>query len=88
MAAQTRVHVIRETPSVHDGQWQLRLQWCRYLHPNGAMQYGYRFIWLRADGRLATPRGQTRLPSLNHVTHLFYAAKAGGWGDFNGDLMA
>lgn len=88
MPKQTRVHVIRETPEHHNGDWQLRLQWCRYLHPNGSMQYGYRLVWVRNDGRLVTPRGQTRVPSLNHLAHLFNAARAAGWGDFNGDLMS
>lgn len=85
---QTRVQVIKETPRRHEGDWQLRLQWCRYLHPDGGMQYGYRFIWLRRDGSLQATRGQARIPSLNHVQHLFDAAKAEGWGDYNGDLMS
>jgi hypothetical protein len=85
---QTRVHVVNETPRKHEGKWQLRLQWCRYLYPNGTMQHGYRFIWVREDGSLLAARGQTRIPSFHQVQHLFGAAKSEGWGDYNGDLMS
>jgi hypothetical protein len=84
---QTRVQVINETPRKHEGEWQLRLQWCRYLYASGTMQYGYRLIWVKKDGTLLAARGQTRIPSCNQVEHLFATAKAEGWGDYNGDLM-
>jgi hypothetical protein len=64
------------------------LQWCRYLYPEGGMQYGYRLIWLRPDGSLQATRGQARLPSFNHLEQLFAVAKAQGWGEYNGDLMS
>ena len=86
--AQTRVQVVNETPKQHNGQWQLRLQWCRYLYPDGGMEYGYRFIWLRPDGTLQASRGQARLPSFEAVAALFDAAKAEGWGGQDGDRMA
>jgi 3-hydroxyisobutyrate dehydrogenase-like beta-hydroxyacid dehydrogenase len=85
---QTRIQVVNETPRQHDGKWQLRLQWCRYLHADGSMQYGYRFIWLRPDGSLQATRGQARLPSFAAAERLFAAAKAEGWGDQDGDAMA
>ena len=85
---QTRIQVVNETPSKHDGTWQLRLQWCRYLHADGGMQYGYRFIWLRPDGSLQATRGQARLPSFAVAERLFAAAKSQGWGDQDGDAMA
>ena len=87
MAGQTRVQIVNETPRKHDKGWQLRLQWCRYLHPDGGMQHGYRFIWVRPDGSLQASRGQARIPSFNHIQHLFDAAKAEGWGDYNEDIM-
>jgi hypothetical protein len=84
---QTRIQVVNETPSRHDGTWQLRLQWCRYLHADGTMQYGYRFIWLRPDGSLQATRGQARIPSFATTQQLFSQAKAEGWGEFDGDTM-
>lgn len=84
---QTRIQVVNETPSRHNGQWQLRLQWCRYLHADGTMQYGYRFIWLRPDGSLQATRGQARIPSFATARHLFDQAKSEGWGEFDGDSM-
>jgi hypothetical protein len=86
--AQTRIQVVNETPSKHDGTWQLRLQWCRYLHADGGMQYGYRFIWLRPDGSLQATRGQARIPSFATVQRLFDQAKSEGWGEFDGDKMS
>ena len=85
---QTRIQVVNETPSKHDGTWQLRLQWCRYLHGDGGMQYGYRFIWLRPDGSLQATRGQARIPSFATAQRLFDQAKADGWGEFDGDKMS
>lgn len=84
---QTRVQVVNETPKKHQGDWQLRLQWCRYLFGDGTMQYGYRLIWLRPDGGLQASRGQARLPSFERVKALFDAARAEGWGDHDGDDM-
>jgi hypothetical protein len=86
--AQTRIQVVNETPSKHDGTWQLRLQWCRYLHADGGMQYGYRFIWLRPDGSLQATRGQARVPSFGTAQRLFDQAKSEGWGEFDGDKMS
>lgn len=87
--AQLRVHVVHQTPdAVVPGAWQLRLQWCRFLFPNGAMQYGYRLVWLTPGGRLLATRAQTRLPSKQHVDRLFDAAAEAGWGHLNGDMMA
>jgi hypothetical protein len=85
---QTRIQVVNETPGKHDGKWQLRLQWCRFLHADGSMQYGYRFIWIKPDGSLQATRGQARVPSLAAVQQLFAQAKAEGWGDFDGDTMS
>lgn len=86
-SGQTRVQVVKETPSTHGGDWQLRLQWCRYLFADGTMQYGYRFIWLRPDGSLQASRGQARLPSFEVASGLFEQARAEGWGDYDGDTM-
>lgn len=86
-SAQTRVQIVKETPARHAGDWQLRLQWCRYLYADGAMQYGYRFIWLRPDGSLQASRGQARLPSFDAARELFDQARAEGWGDYDGDEM-
>jgi hypothetical protein len=85
---QTRIQVVNETPSKHDGKWQLRLQWCRYLHADGTMQYGYRFIWLRPDGSLQATRGQARIPSFAMTQQLFNQARSEGWGEFDGDTMS
>lgn len=84
---QTRIQVVNETPSKHDGKWQLRLQWCRYLYGDGGMQHGYRFIWLRPNGSLHATRGQARIPSFATTQHLFNQAKSEGWGEFDGDQM-
>lgn len=85
---QTRIQVVHETPARHDGTWQLRLQWCRYLYADGSMKYGYRFIWLRPDGSLEATRGQARIPSADATQQLFAQAKAEGWGDQDGDEMS
>ncbi len=85
---QTRIQVVNETPNKHEGQWQLRLQWCRYLLADGGMQYGYRFIWLRPDGSLQATRGQARIPSFATMQQLFAQAKTEGWGEFAGDTMS
>jgi hypothetical protein len=85
---QTRIQVVNETPAKHDGKWQLRLQWCRYLFADGTMQHGYRFIWLRPDGSLQATRGQARIPSFAATQRLFQQAKAEGWGEFDGYTMS
>jgi len=78
-----RVQVIRETPAVHDGKWQLCFQWCRYIYDDGGLEHGYRFIWKRPDSRLQAARGQARLPSLRHIQALLDQARAEGWGDYD-----
>ncbi len=85
---QTRIQVVHETPGKHDGKWQLRLQWCRYLYADGGMKYGYRFIWLRPDGSLEATRGQARIPSSAATQRLFAQAKSEGWGDQDGYEMS
>lgn len=84
---QTRIQIVNETPNRHDGTWQLRLQWCRFLLADGGLQHGYRLIWIRPDGSLQATRGQARLPSFDAVERLFAQAKSEGWGDHDGDRM-
>ena len=84
---QTRIQVINETPSEHEGAWQLRLQWCRYLFANGKMEYGYRFIWYRPDGTMQAARGQARIPSYERIKRFFEKANEEGWGHYNADNM-
>ena len=88
--AQTRVQVINETPVHHEnGEWQLRLQWCRYIFPPGhGDEYGYRFIWVRPDGALQPARGQARIPSFAQIRSLMETAEDEGWGYYDGDAIA
>lgn len=82
-----RVQVVNETPKGPVSDWQLRLQWCRYLYDDGSMQHGYRFIWVRPEGTLQAARGQARIPSLKAAEDLFKQARAEGWGDYDADTV-
>ena len=65
--------------------WNLCLQWGRYIHDNGGIQTGYRFIWLRPDGSKQAARGQARIPSLKLARILMDTAERQGWGDYLGE---
>ena len=65
--------------------WRLCLQWGRYIHGDGRMETGYRFIWRRPDGRLQAARGQARIPTLKLARILMDEAGRRGWGDYAGD---
>lgn len=82
---QTRVQVLDEVSE--PGPWSLCFQWCRYLYGEGGMEYGYRFIWRKPDGRLQPARGQARIPSVEVLYRLVDAARAAGWGDRDGEQM-
>lgn len=78
-----RVQVVNETPKGKPDDWQLRLQWCRYMYDDGGMEHGYRFIWVRPEGTLQAARGQARIPSRAVAEGLFKQARAEGWGDYD-----
>jgi len=80
-----RVQVVNQTPKEPVGDWQLRLQWCRYMYDDGNMEHGYRFIWVRPEGTLQAARGQARIPSRKVAEELFRQARADGWGDYDAD---
>lgn len=85
-----RVQVLNET-TLRDGDpsdWTLWFQWCRYLHDNGEVEYGYRCIWRRPEsegGSLQAARGQARIPSIAILERLIAQAKQEGWGHHDGD---
>lgn len=56
------------------------VEWREYLHDNGDLDYGYRFIWSRA-GKLSAARGQARIPSLTIANELIEKAVEEGWGN-------
>jgi hypothetical protein len=85
--AQTRVQVINEATIDAEGGWRLYFQWCRYLHDDGEIEFGYRFIWRRPDGKLQPARGQARIPSIAQAKALMDRAKSEGWGDYDGDEL-
>lgn len=66
-------------------EWRLCLQWVRYMHEDGAIEDGYRFIWRRPDGSLQAARGQARIPSLKDAELLMHLANKYGWGDMKAD---
>jgi hypothetical protein len=60
-------------------------QWCRYIHADGTVDYGYRFIWKNGKGHLMAHRGQARLPSIAIIQKLIAIAISEGWGNYDGD---
>jgi len=86
----TRIIVLKEvihpdcfgtTPDI----WRLWLQWGRYVHEDGNIEHGYRFIWRRPDGSLQAARGQARIPSLKDAETLIGLAREQGWGEEEGE---
>jgi hypothetical protein len=76
-----RVKVLEEVklpPTAN--QYELCLQWCRYVYDDGVVEDGYRFVWRRPDGTIQGARGQARIPSLSMVNHLVSMANDAGWG--------
>lgn len=76
-----RVQIIHEATNHPVGEWQLCLQWCRYIFANEQTEIGYRFIWRRPDGSLQAARGQARIPSFKHARALMQKAEEAGWGN-------
>lgn len=86
----TRVTVLNSTqhpdhPEAGTDGWCLLLQWARYVHGDGRLEHGYRFIWRRPDGSLQPARGQARIPSLQDAELLMRQAREEGWGDRRGE---
>lgn len=79
-----RVQVLREVTMDPPGDWQLHLQWARYVYDDGRIEHGYRFIYRREDGSLQGARGQARIPSLDVARKLMDMANTEGWGDEEG----
>ncbi|MCG0276641.1 MAG: hypothetical protein L5655_10915 [Thermosediminibacteraceae bacterium] len=77
---QTRVFVMNEVSYALDNGWTLCLQKCRYIHGDGTIEEGYRFIWKDKEGRLQAHRGQARIPSLAIAQKLIEKAIEAGWG--------
>ena len=76
----SRVQVINEA-RLEESESTLCFHWCRYIHDNGELEYGYRFMWMR-DGNLVPHRGQARIPSMRALEQLIAQAKREGWGDY------
>jgi hypothetical protein len=85
--AQTNVQIINEAISGDEGEWNLCFQWCRYIHGDGEIEFGYRFIWRWPEGKLQPARGQARIPSIAQAKALMDQASAEGWGDHDGDAL-
>jgi hypothetical protein len=88
MANGTRVEIHHEVAldKLPNGR-QLCFQSCTYRYgddkPDGDAESepGFRFIWRLPDGKLATSRGQARIPSISQLDELLRRAKADGWGE-------
>lgn len=84
--AKNRVQVFHEAcPGRNRGDWALALQWAMYAYEDGEMEYGYRFIWRRADDSLQAARGQARIPSMRKLKQLIKIAESEGWGNYDSD---
>lgn len=79
------VIVIKETIKGSEDSWRLCFQYCEYQYGDGSVQYGYRFIWRRPNGKLQAARGQARIPSLADILELTSIALKEGWGNHNCD---
>lgn len=82
----THVVPIKEVihPKSHDG-WRLCFHWARYMHEDGLIEHGYRFMWRRPDNSLQPARGQARIPSLEQARELMRMAEDQGWGENAGE---
>ena len=60
--------------------WELCFQRCRYVHDEGDLAEGYRFIWRTPEGKLQPARGQARLPSIALAKRFMDQAIEEGWG--------
>jgi hypothetical protein len=83
-----RVDVLREVKSGEIGEWQLCFHWCRYRYDDDSTQYGYRFVWRRAeDGSIQAARGQARIPNFASANNLMQQATDAGWGNRDADEL-
>jgi hypothetical protein len=88
-----RIQVLNET-SWHDSvqiDSALWFQWCRYIHDDGQIQYGYRFTWRRdtsEGGAQLAPRSQARIPSIDVLERLVRQARSEGWGDYDAERIS
>jgi len=88
-----RVQVLNETSWQGSPQSSATLwfQWCRYIHDDGQIQYGYRFVWKRLsfdDSAPHSPRGQARIPSIEVLERLVRQARSEGWGDYDAERIS
>jgi hypothetical protein len=81
---QARV-VIFEQINEHDrpNEWCLSFQRVRYVYANGETEDGFRFIWIRPNGKLQAARGQARIPRISDALGLIQRAIERGWGNDN-----
>jgi hypothetical protein len=77
----TRVAVLKEVihPDHLTSDWHLCFQKVRYMHADGRVENGYRFIWRRDDGSLQAARGQARIPFLKDAETLIALARKDNW---------
>ncbi len=81
-----RVQVLKEAcPDRGQGTPALSYQWCLYIYEKDTPEYGYRFMWRRANDNLMAARGGARLPSKKAQDRLRKIADAEGWGDLDAD---
>ena len=75
------VQVHRSVELGSPGDWQLCFQLVTYHYETGqdAPEHGYRFIWLRPEGKLQGARGQARIPDGAALLRLQAKAAAAGW---------
>ena len=88
-----RVQVLRETSShgSTQGSSTWALQWCRYMHDNGQIQYGYRLVSKRASFDESAPEqshGQPRIPSIDVIERVIRQARSEGWGDYDAERIS
>lgn len=77
-----RVQILNEVSKDYPDGWRLCLHRVRYVHDDGDINEGYRFMWQRPNNSLQAARGQARIPSLLVAYGLMQAATTAGWGHY------
>lgn len=77
----TTVKVIHEVSKVYSSGVRLCYQFCKYIHDNGQVEDGYRWMYRNQQGKLLAHRGQARLLNMQVQLELIGKSIAEGWGN-------
>jgi hypothetical protein len=79
-----RAEILHETyDEVDPSGCRVELHYIKLHHHDRSAEYGYRFMWRDAAGRLLPHRGQARIPKLALAQRLMAKAMAEGWGNLD-----